>query len=143
MSLRARFFLYQDQKGVESEWRKHHTSSITRDVWMYDVAAGKHTNLTNRAGEDRNPVLSPDGTQVYFLSERDGGSFNVYRFPLDRPQDVQAVTSFKGNPVRFLSVSRNGTLCYTYDGELYTQSLQAGQAKKVPVSLTSDEEIFL
>ncbi|WP_296260991.1 S41 family peptidase [uncultured Phocaeicola sp.] len=134
------FFLYQDRKGFEDEWRKHHTSSITRDIWMYDTTNGKHTNLTNRAGEDRNPVLSPDGKQVYFLSERDGGSFNVYRFPLDQPKEVQAVTSFKGNPVRFLSVSRNGTLCYTYDGVLYTQSLQAGQAKKVPVSLTLDEE---
>ena len=28
-------FLYQDQKGMEDEWRKHHTSSITRDVWLY------------------------------------------------------------------------------------------------------------
>ena len=26
-------FLYQDRKGFEDEWRKHHTSSITRDVW--------------------------------------------------------------------------------------------------------------
>ena len=36
------FFLYQDQKGFEDEWRKHHTSSVTRDVWMYDVVSGKH-----------------------------------------------------------------------------------------------------
>lgn len=133
------FFLYQDQKGVESEWRKHHTSSITRDVWMYDTNSGKHTNLTNRAGEDRNPVLSADGKDVYFLSERDGGSFNVYRFPLDRPDDVQPVTSFKENPVRFLSMSRTGTLCYTYDGEIYTQTAN-GKPAKVAVSLTRGEE---
>ena len=133
------FFLYQDQKGVESEWRKHHTSSITRDIWMYDTNSGKHTNLTNRAGEDRNPVLSADGKDVYFLSERDGGSFNVYRFPLDRPADVQPVTSFKENPVRFLSMSRTGTLCYTYDGEIYTQTANDKPAK-VAVSLTRGEE---
>ena len=76
-------FLYQDRKGFEDEWRKHHTSSITRDVWMYDMASGKHTNLTKRAGEDRNPVLSSDGKEVFFLSERNKGSFNVYSFPLD------------------------------------------------------------
>lgn len=29
-------FLYQDRKGFEDEWRKHHTSSITRDVWLYN-----------------------------------------------------------------------------------------------------------
>ena len=133
------FFLYQDQKGVESEWRKHHTSSITRDVWMYDTKTGKHTNLTEVAGEDRNPVLSPDGKQVYFLSERNGGSFNVYRFPLDNPKEIQPVTSFKTNPVRFLSMGNDGTLCYTYDGEIYTQPVD-GKPKKVAVSLVRDDE---
>lgn len=71
-------FFYQDRKGGENEWRKHHTSSITRDVWMYDTKTGSHTNLTQYAGEDRNPIVSPDGQTVYFLSERNGGSFNVY-----------------------------------------------------------------
>ena len=60
------FFLYQDRKGVEDEWRKHHISSITRDVWRYDVQTGKHTNLTARAGEDRNPILSADGRTVFY-----------------------------------------------------------------------------
>lgn len=94
-------FLYQDRKGFEDEWRKHHTSSITRDIWLYNTQTGKHTNLTNREGEDRNPVYAPDGNAVYFLSERDGGSFNVYTFPLNTPQEVKAVTTFKTHPVRF------------------------------------------
>ena len=50
-------FLYHDNKGMENEWRKHHTSSVTRDIWLYDTASKRHTNLTNRAGEDRNPVV--------------------------------------------------------------------------------------
>ena len=61
-------FFYQDQKGFEDQWRKHHTSSITRDIWMYDCRTEKHTNLTRHAGEDRNPVLSPDGQTLYFLT---------------------------------------------------------------------------
>lgn len=132
-------FLYQDQKGFENEWRKHHTSSITRDIWLYDTKTGKHTNLTNRGGEDRNPVYAPDGNTVYFLSERSGGSFNVYSFPLNAPQEVKAVTTFKTHPVRFLSVSDKGTLCYTYDGELYTQEMN-GRPKKVKVELVRDNE---
>lgn len=132
-------FLYQDQKGFENEWRKHHTSSITRDIWLYDTKTGKHTNLTDRGGEDRNPVYAPDGNTVYFLSERNGGSFNVYSFPLSTPQDVKAVTAFKTHPVRFLSVSDKGTLCYTYDGELYTQEMN-GRPQKVKVELVRDNE---
>ncbi len=136
-SAKGDFFLYQDRKGFENEWRKHHTSSITRDVWMYEVKTGKHTNLTERAGEDRNPVLSADGKQVYFLSERNKGSFNVYRFDLSDPKKVETVTSFKKHPVRFLSVGGNNVLCYTYNGEIYTQSA-GGKPQKVNVELTSD-----
>ena len=132
-------FLYQDRKGFEDEWRKHHTSSITRDVWMYDMASGKHTNLTKRSGEDRNPVLSLDGKEVFFLSERNKGSFNVYSFPMDNPEQVKALTSFSTHPVRFLSLGGDGTLCYTYNGEIYTQK-QGGKPSKVNVSLTRDDQ---
>lgn len=130
-------FLYQDCKGGENEWRKHHTSSITRDIYRYDVKSGKHTPLISRAGEDRSPVLSPDQQTVYFLSER-GGSFNVYSFPLNNPAEVKAVTSFKTHPVRFLSIADNGRLCFGYDGEIYVKDAQ-GKPAKVKVDIIGDE----
>ena len=107
-------FLYQDQKGFEDQWRKHQISSVSRDIWQYDVKTGKHTNLTNRAGEDRNPIIAPDGKTVYFLSERNRGSFNVYSFTLGNAQDAKQVTSFKDHPVRFLSVANNGLMTARY-----------------------------
>ena len=134
----GKFLLYQDRKGMEDEWRKHHTSSVTRDVWSVDLATGRHTNLTNRAGEDRNPALSPDGNNVYILSERNGGTFNVYRFPLANPTQAVAVTHFDTHPVRFLSVAHDGTLCYTWDGEIYTQR-EGGQPHKVAIDLYHDD----
>ena len=134
----GKFMLYQDRKGFEDEWRKHHTSSITRDIWKYDTASGKHTNLTDRAGEDRNPILAADGETVYFLSERNGGTFNVYSFSINTPQQVKAVTAFKTHPVRFLS-SGNNTLCYTYDGEIYTQAI-GKTPSKVKINIVRDDE---
>lgn len=132
-------FLYQDRKGFEDEWRKHHTSSITRDLWLYDSENGKHTNLTAHAGEDRNPVFAPDGQTVYFLSERDGSTFNVYSFPISSPQSLKTVTHFKTHPVRFLSMGSNGTLCYTYDGEIYTQK-QGDKPQKVKIDIIRDDQ---
>ena len=132
-------FLYQDRKGFEDEWRKHHTSSITRDVWLYNSENGKHSNLTHHAGEDRNPVFAPDGQTVYFLSERNGGTFNVYSFPLDAPQSLKTITDFKTHPVRFLSMGGNGTLCYTYDGEIYTQK-QGSKPQKVKIDIIRDDQ---
>lgn len=133
------FFLYQDRKGGEDEWRKHHTSSITRDIWRYDTASGKHTNLTARAGEDRNPVLASDGKSAYILSEK-GGTMNVWSMPLTPadPDQWKQVTSFDTHPVRFLSLG-GSTLCFTWDGEIYTQKV-GGQPQKVAIDVTLDEE---
>ena len=131
-------FVYQDRKGYEDIWRKHHTSSVTRDIWSYDTKSGKHTNLTNRGGEDLSPALSADGKTVYFLSERDGKTINVYSMPLSQPSTVKQITDFKTHPVRFLSVADNGTMCYTYDGAIYTQT-QGGQPQLVNIDIVRDD----
>lgn len=135
--------LYQDVKGFEDEWRKHHTSSVTRDIWLYTPADGKHRNLTARAGEDRNPVLDATTETVYFLSERDGGTFNVYSFHLSDPSKVARLTDFKTHPVRFLSRANNGTLAFTYDGEIYTMAGRAARGavvpQKVDITLSTDD----
>ena len=135
----GRSFLYQDRKGFEDEWRKHHTSSVTRDIWFYDAKNNKHTNLTQIGGEDRDPSLAKDGKTIYFLSERNGGSMNVYSLTMDNPKEIKPVTSYKTHPVRFLSIADNNTLCYTYDGEIYTQPAQ-GKAKKVAIELVRDDD---
>ena len=127
-------FVYQDCKGGENIWRKHHTSSITRDLWKYQD--GKHVKLTDFNGEDRSPRVSADGNTVYFLSEREG-SFNVYYFTLDNPGTVTKVTKHKTHPVRFLSVSKNNVLCYGYDGDIYVKN-GSDSAKKLSVSIVSD-----
>ena len=143
------YFLYQDNKGMESTWRKHHISSVTRDIWKYEPATGRHTNLTERPGEDLNPVIDPATGTVYILSEPVQGdgyptekgwqtSINVYSFNIDNPRQLKQVSDFKTHPVRFLSIG-GGTLCYTWDGEIYTQKPGAG-ARKVSIGLTRDDE---
>ena len=129
-------FVYQDCKGGENIWRKHHTSSITRDIWLYDN--GKHTKLTDFAGEDRCPCVSADGKTVYYMSEREG-SFNVYSFPLDNPSKVTKITDHKTHPVRFLTVSNNGTVCYGYDGDIYVKKPSSAPVK-LSVSVKSDSK---
>lgn len=130
--------LYEDVKGMEDKWRKHHTSSVTRDIWLFDPATGKHTNMTDHAGEDRSPAGSAETGTLYFLSERDGGSFNVYTMPLNNPNAApKAITDFKDHPVRFLSVGSNDRLAFTYNGELYTMT-PGGNPIPLSVSVADD-----
>ena len=125
--------LYHDNKGYEDKWRKHHTSPIARDIWL--EKDGTFKKLTSFAGEDRNPVWAADGESYYYLSEQDG-TFNIYinKVAGGSPQQL---TRFSGNPVRFLSSSKDGKLCFGYDGEIYTL-VKGGQPSKVKVNIVAD-----
>ena len=130
-------FLYQDRKGGEDDLRKHHTSSITRDIWLYDTESGKHTQLSQWEGENRNPQYADNDQTIYYLTEQ-GGTFNVWKMPADNPSAAKQVTKFKTHPVRFLTIAQNGTLCYGYNGEIYTQPAN-GSPKKLEVTIRDEE----
>lgn len=135
LSRDGRYIVYQDHKGRENVWRKHHTSAITRDIWVYDRQANSHRQVTTFNGEDRNPVLADNDRAFYYLSEA-SGTFNVHRMNLDGT-GAQQVTRFTGPPVRFLSRADNGTLAFGHDGQLYTLA-GGGQPQRVPVTIAVD-----
>lgn len=135
LSKSEQYLIYHDKKGGENTWRKHHTSAIARDIWIYDTKAGTHKKITSFAGEDRTPVFTDNDRAFYYLSE-ESGSFNVHKMSVDGGKSQQ-ITSFKSLPVRFLSLSDGGVLCYGYDGGIYTQK-GTGKPEKVNVLIASD-----
>ncbi|WP_288745485.1 S41 family peptidase [uncultured Prevotella sp.] len=126
--------LYIDRKGYEDEWRKHHRSPITRDVWL--KSGDSFRKLTTFDGEDRDPVWSADGKSFYYLSEQ-SGTLNIYHRTLDGKETQ--ITNHEKNPVRFLSAATDGTLCYGYDGEIYTVR-KGGQPQKTAIRIAADTE---
>ena len=126
--------LYIDRKGYEDEWRKHHRSPITRDVWL--KSGDSFRKLTTFDGEDRDPVWASDGKSFYYLSEQ-SGTLNVYHRTLDGKETQ--ITNHEKNPVRFLSAASDGTLCYGYDGEIYTVR-NGGQPQKTAIRIAADTE---
>ena len=133
--------LYEDDKGYEDVLRKHHTSSVTRDIWLYkgpaeDWKQGSFSKLTAYVGEDRCPVLSADGKSFYYLSEQ-GGNFNVWCDNVSAPGSPRQVTSLPLHPVRYLSVAADGTLAFSYNGELYTVR-EGGSPVRLEISIVKD-----
>lgn len=145
--------IYEDYKGYEDPFRKHHTSAVTRDIWEYKAAPaakgeatkafsinGKGTfrKLSSYIGEDRNPVFASDGETFYYLSEQDGKAFNVFKSTLSAPEKSTQLTFETKNPVRYLSVADNGTMAYSYNGELYTLK-EGDKPQKVAIEVVRDE----
>lgn len=126
--------LYHDKKGYEDPFRKHHQSPICRDIWLYK--GGDYTKLTDFAGEDRNPVWGNDANTYYYLSEEDG-TFNVYKRHLGETAKTQ-LTHYKGNPVRYLTRAADGTLCYAYDGAIYTLK-EGSQPVRLNLTTVADD----
>lgn len=126
--------LYHDNKGYEDPFRKHHQSPICRDIWLYK--GGDYTKLTDFAGEDRNPVWGNDANTYYYLSEEDG-TFNVYKRHLGETAKTQ-LTHYKGNPVRYLTRAADGTLCYAYDGAIYTLK-EGSQPVRLNLTTVADD----
>lgn len=132
ISADGKTWLYHDNKGYEDPFRKHHTSPIARDVWSYSPAENKYVKQTTFSGEDRNPVWG-NGSDFYYLSE-ESGTFNIHKRSAGTSTKL---TSFSKNPVRFLTRSADGTLCFGQNGDIYTMK-EGSQPQKLAVTITSD-----
>jgi len=129
--------VFHDRKGYEDEYRKHHISSVTRDIWTYNFTDKKYVKLSEWRGEDREPLWGNEN-QIYFTSEQ-SGSFNVWKGQIadDELTNLKQVTFLDTHPVRSLSRADNGMLCFRYDGEIY-KMLEPNAPVKVNITIRSD-----
>ncbi len=66
------------------------------DLWIFEIDRNIRTRFTFDSNGDVAPVWSPDGTMVYFASNR-GGEFAVYRKPLSGIGEVELIAEFDGD----------------------------------------------
>jgi len=96
------------------------------DIWTLPVGGGAAEPVTEDGYIDWNPVWSPDGRYLYFVSNR-GGSTNIWRVAIDEgsgqtkgePEPLTTPTPFAGH----LSISADGHRL-AYGALLETQNLQ-------------------
>jgi len=82
-----------------------------RDIWTVGADGAKAVPVTDDPALDWNPVWSPDGQELYFISDR-GGSMNLWRVAIDErtgrtrgsPEPVTVPASY----IKFLSWSADG-----------------------------------
>jgi serine/threonine protein kinase/Tol biopolymer transport system component len=82
-----------------------------RVLWTIPAAGGQPVQVTHDKSVDWDPVWSPDGRYLYFVSDR-SGSMNIWRVAMDEASgrtsgDPEAVTS-SSQSLGLLSLSREG-----------------------------------
>lgn len=128
-------WLYERVISMEDELRKKHVSSSARDVWLM-TPDGRHSRLTEYAGEDREPVWAPGGERFFWLSAKGGGTHNVWVRELAGGGEHQ-LSFHQDEPVRGLSCSADGLLCYSQAGRLWTLR-EGGEPQPVAIRLAAD-----
>lgn len=128
--------LYEDYKGYEDPLRKHHTSSVTRDIWMFNPSDGSYRKLSDFAGEDLYPAFLADGKSFVYASEK-SGSINVWRSSTDGSAPVQ-VSTFSTHPVRYVSAAEDGTILFSFNGDLYTMK-EGSQPSRLDITIVKDK----
>ncbi|MCI2082191.1 MAG: S41 family peptidase [Bacteroidales bacterium] len=127
--------VFQDRKGYEDEYRKHHTSSVTRDIWIYDIPSDRYTQVSDFKGEDRTPVFSADGKSIFYTNEKDG-TLNIYERNIESGAETE-LTHYKDFPVREISISKGNMLAYVWKGDIYTLA-EGKTPEKLDVKISSD-----
>jgi Tol biopolymer transport system component len=111
------------------------------DIWVQQVAGGGAVRLTDNPADDYDPSISPDGSQVAFRSNRDGGG--IYLVPVLGGNARLLIP--KGNHPRFspdgqmLMYSIGRAREDVYGGELFVQRLSAGGA---PIPIGPGCDVF-
>ena len=67
----------------------------TSSIWIADATRGTLSRVTSEAANDTSPVWTPDGQQVVFTSDRDGG-LGFYRKSADGTGEVEHLATIDG-----------------------------------------------
>ncbi|SDY53269.1 S9 family peptidase [Hymenobacter psychrophilus] len=112
---------------------KAEAESTNSDIYLYDIRTGQTRNLSEGlGGYDTEPVFSPDGSQVAWLSmatpgfESDRNGIVVYDFKTKKRQDVTAGSEQAAGNVRW---SPDGKTIYFASALAGTQQLFSVSAK--------------
>jgi eukaryotic-like serine/threonine-protein kinase len=106
------------------------------DIWLYDLKRGAESRLTVHAGDNFNPVWSPDDTNVLYSSWR-SGHINIYEQAANGLGNAERISESGDPPKALNDISPDGRYAiYDTAGsvdltELWVQPL-SGRGKPFP-----------
>ena len=99
------------------------------DVFVVEIATGEVRQLTNDAARDRGVFWSPDGTKIYFYTQRDNHPYEIWSINADG-SNLARVTHVEGRGLWYPTVSPDGRKLASYNDEhTYILDLAAPDAK--------------
>lgn len=112
---------------------KYYKGGMADDIWIYDQASKKVTNITNNVAQDIMPMWI--GDEIYFISDRDK-TMNIFVYNT-KTKATAKVTNFTDYDVKFPSCG-GGKIVFENSGYIYTLDPSTKKYQKITVELNHE-----
>jgi Tol biopolymer transport system component len=127
------FLVFSSQVSPDGRYVAVTNRAGQEDLFVIEIATGEIRQLTNDAARDRGPAWSPDGTRIYFYSQREGDRYEIWSIHADGG-NLSRVTTTHGRSAWYPSVSADGRrLSFYNDQNTYTLDLTRAGALVEPL----------
>jgi len=134
--------------GMEngSKWRKGYRGSNSAKIWLREFGRNDAELLVSDESNSFWPAWSPDGSRIYFVSDRQNGTSNIWSAARDG-SGQKNVTRFRENDIRWFRAARNvPKAVYERDFGIWITDLDSGESHAVRIdspSETKDDNTFI
>ncbi|MHC4945077.1 MAG: S41 family peptidase [Planctomycetota bacterium] len=124
---------------VSREFRnwKRHKGGTAQDIWVGSFADGDFQKITTFEGTDNFPMWH--GNFIYFTSDRDDGTMNLFRYNLETG-GIRRLTLYNDYDVKYPSLGPNHII-YQYAETTHLYDLENEQVVRVDIVIPSDASI--
>ncbi len=135
-------------KGYTPWWRKHYRGSASRDLYLRRIGGGASVRLTDWEGDDDAPMWAADGRSIYYVSEGDDSTANIWRIAVDLDSDPPRrvgkpaeITKHDGWSIESAFISADGKrIAYERHGKIWTVPTGGGAPSELSIVARSDEK---
>ncbi len=123
-------------RGISDQqwWRHGHSHLDESEIWLRkDGAPATYERVVDLNGRNVWPMWTPDGRQLYFMSDRTGQQ-NIWTVPLGgKPKQV---TKFTEGRVLWPTIAYDGkAIVFEHDFKIWQLDTKSGEAYKLPITL--------
>ena len=129
----GRMIAYNRISREAATWKRHRGGD-SQDIWLGSLEKHDYRIVSNTDWTSNFPMWA--GTAVYFTSDREDGTLNLYRYDVSNGATTR-LTTYKDYDVKYPSIGPRH-IVYQYAESLYLYELASGKITRVPVTIPSD-----
>ncbi|HEX7998568.1 MAG TPA: PDZ domain-containing protein [Pyrinomonadaceae bacterium] len=115
-------------------WRRYRGGNVGR-IAIYDFETNNYSELPNKGENAWFPMVAGDA--IYYVSDRNQGTVNLYRHDLATKKDTQ-LTKYTDVDIKWPSMDGK-TIVYEHDGYLHAYDISTGKDEKLTFEVKGDE----